>query len=141
MLRAALLACAMACAADQALAFFQGPWNVHEQNANIIRTYMRTGGEASLSPKLRGVIAELRRKYGNSAVRNVGGARRGNVAGTNMPSCHNGGHAFDAHLSAAARRAVMADKSLGVITYSGRMTHIHVSDCARERGLRAHKRN
>jgi hypothetical protein len=58
-----------------------------------------------------------------------------------MPSCHNRGHAFDAQLSAAARRAVMANKSLGVITYSGRMTHIHVSDCARERGLRAHKRN
>jgi len=140
MLRAALLACAMACAAHPAFAFFQGPWNVHEQNANIIRSYARMGSEASLSPKLRGVIAELRRTYGKTAVRNVGGARRGNIAGTKMPSCHNGGHAFDAHLSAAARRAVMADKSLGVITYSGRMTHVHVSDCARERGLRAHKR-
>ena len=61
MLRAALFACAMACAAEPAFAFFQGPWNVHEQNANIIRTYLRTGGEASLSPKLRRVIAELRR--------------------------------------------------------------------------------
>lgn len=141
MLRAAFFACAMACAAGPTFAFFQGPWNVQEQNANIFRSYARTGGEASLSPKLRGVIAELRRTYGKTAVRNVGGARRGNVIGTNMPSCHNGGHAFDAHLSAAARRAVIADQSLGVITYSGHMTHVHVSDCARERGLRAHKRS
>ena len=58
-----------------------------------------------------------------------------------MPSCHNGGHAFDAHLSAAARRYVMSRKDLGVITYSGRMRHVHVSDCARERGGRWHKRS
>jgi hypothetical protein len=58
-----------------------------------------------------------------------------------MASCHNGGHAFDAHLSAAARRYVMGRRDLGVITYSGRMGHVHVSDCARERGYRGHARS
>lgn len=130
------------CAASPAFAFFQGPWNVNAQpRGNIFTSYGKSGGEASLSPKLRGVIATLRGKYGRGAVSGVGGARGGSVAGTSMPSCHNGGHAFDAHLSAAARRYVQGRSDLGVITYSGRMSHVHVSDCARERGYRGHKRS
>lgn len=132
-------------AAVPAIAFdlFQGPWNVNAQGSkNIFRSYGRSGGEASLSPTLKGVIATLRRQYGKAAVRNVGGARAGSVAGRpGMPSCHNGGHAFDAHLSAAARRYVQGRRDLGVITYSGRMHHVHVSDCARERGYRGHTRS
>lgn len=124
------------------ITLFQGPWNVHAQRGNIFKAYGRSGGESSLSPRLKGVMATLRAKYGKGAVSGVGGARSGDVAGRpGMPSCHNGGHAFDAHLSAAARRHVMGDRSLGVITYSGRMTHVHVSDCARERGYRGHKRS
>ena len=144
MLRSLLIACALACAGTPALAFdlFQGPWNVHAQpQRNIFRSYSRSGGEASLSPKLKGVIATIRSKYGRGAVSGIGGARAGNVKGRpGMPSCHNGGHAFDAHLSAAARRYVQSRSDLGVITYSGRMHHVHVSDCARERGYRGHKR-
>ena len=137
MLRAILLACALyACAGTPAFAF---SWSVY-QDKTIQRQVLRVGGERSLSPKLRGIIALLRGKFGSSAVRNVGGARRGNVAGTRMPSCHNGGHAFDAHLSAAARRYVLSRRDLGVGTYSGRMSHVHVSDCPRERGVRWHKR-
>lgn len=118
---------------------FAFSWSVYQ--GRTIQAYARSGGEASLSPKLRGVIATIRSKYGKGAVTGIGGARRGNVAGTRMPSCHNGGHAFDAHLSAAARRYVMGRRDLGVITYSGRMRHVHVSDCARERGGRWHKRS
>lgn len=136
MLRSLLVACALACAGSPAFAF---SWSVYQDRT--IQAYARSGGEASLSPKLRGVIATIRRQYGKGAVSGVGGARRGNVAGSRMPSCHNGGHAFDAHLSAAARRYVMSRKDLGVITYSGRMSHVHVSDCARERGGRWHKRS
>ena len=130
-----IIAFAIAClCAQPASAFFQGPWNVHAQRGNIFKSYGKGGGEASLSPKLRGVISHLRRAYGPSAVRNVGG--RGGRPG---PSCHPSGNAFDAHLSAAARRYVMGRRDLGVITYSGRMSHVHVSDCARERGDRGHK--
>ena len=121
--------------ASPASAFFQGPWNKNAQpRGNIFKAYGKGGGEASISPKLRGVISHLRRAYGPSAVRNVGG--RGGRPG---PSCHPSGNAFDAHLSAAARRYVMGRRDLGVITYSGRMSHVHVSDCARERGYRGHK--
>lgn len=141
MLRVLLLACALiAPAASPAMAFFQGPWNVHAQRT--VQGYARSaGGEASLSPTLRGVIATIRSRYGSRAISGIGGARRGNVAGTRMPSCHNGGHAFDAHLSSAARGYVMSRRDLGVITYSGRMHHVHVSDCVRERGGRWHKRS
>lgn len=136
MLPRILLACALACASAPAFAF---SWSVYKDRT--VTAYARkAGGEGSLSPKLRGVIALLRSQFGSSAVRNVGGARAGNVAGTRMASCHNGGHAFDAHLSAAARRYVQGRKDLGVITYSGRMHHVHVSDCARERGYRGHQR-
>lgn len=136
MLRA-LLAALFLCAASPANAF---SWSVYQDRT--VQAYARIGGEASLSPKLRGVIGTLRAKYGRGAVRNVGGARSGSVAGRpGMASCHNGGHAFDAHLSAAARRYVIGRRDLGVITYSGRMSHVHVSDCARERGYRGHKRS
>lgn len=134
MLRAILLACALACVNVPAFAF---SWSVYQDRT--IQAYARSGGEASLSPKLRGVISTIRAKYGHGAVRNVGGARRGNVAGSRMPSCHNGGHAFDAYLSGAARSYVKSRPDLGVITYA-RMGHVHVSDCARERGGRWHKR-
>lgn len=136
MLRSVAAALVLASVASPAFAF---SWSVYQDRA-INRQVLRVGGEGSLSPKLRGVIALLRGKFGSSAVRNVGGARRGNVAGTRMPSCHNGGHAFDAHLSAAARRYVLSRRDLGVGTYSGRMSHVHVSDCPRERGARWHKR-
>lgn len=138
---AALFLCAVSsCAFSPAFAFFQGPWNVYEQRT--LQGYARSsGGEGSLSPTLRGVIATIRSRYGRGAVSGVGGARRGNVAGTRMPSCHNGGHAFDAHLSSAARSYVMSRRDLGVIIYSGRMHHVHVSDCVRERGGRWHKRS
>jgi hypothetical protein len=117
-------------------------WSVFQDPAiNRKVKVVRVGGEASLSPKLRGVIATIRAQYGNGAIRNIGGARAGNVAGTRMPSCHNGGHAFDAHLSAAALAYVKSRRDLGVITYSGRMHHVHVSDCAREAGGRWHKRS
>ena len=115
-------------------------WSVYQDRT--IQAYARSGGEGSLSSNLRGVIGTIRAKYGRAAVRNIGGARSGSVAGRpGMASCHNGGHAFDAHLSAAARRYVMGRRDLGVITYSGRMSHVHVSDCARERGYRWHKRS
>lgn len=136
MLRALLLACALACVGSPAFAFSWSPY----QDRTVQAYARKAGGEGSLSPKLRGVIALLRAQFGSSAVRNVGGARAGNVAGTRMASCHNGGHAFDAHLSAAARRYVQGRRDLGVITYSGRMSHVHVSDCPRERGYRGHKR-
>lgn len=124
---------------ETADAFFQGPWNVNAQQGTIqgYRSATRVGGEASLSGTLRGVISTIRARYGNGAIRNIGGARSGNVAGTSMPSCHNGGHAFDAHLSSAARAYVKSRGDLGVITY--RTGHTHVSDCARERGYRGHK--
>lgn len=137
MLRALLLALALACASSPAFTF---SWSVY-QDRTVTAYARKAGGAGSLSPKLRGVIALLRAQFGSGAVRNVGGARSGNVAGTRMASCHNGGHAFDAHLSAAARRYVMSRRDLGVITYSGRMSHVHVSDCARERGGRWHKRS
>lgn len=145
MLRLIFAALALASVSAPAFAFdlFQGPWNVHAQpRGNIFKSYGRSGGEASLSPKLKGVIATIRGKYGRGAVSGIGGARSGSVAGRpGMASCHNGGHAFDAHLSAAARRYVQSRSDLGVITYSGRMHHVHVSDCARERGYRGHKRS
>src|SRR5574343_758356 len=124
MLRSLLIACALACAGTPAFAF---SWSTYQ--GRTIQGYARAGGEKSLSPKLRGVISLLRAQYGSGAVRNVGGARSGSVAGRpGMASCHNGGHAFDAHLSAAARRYVAGRRDLGVITYSGRMSHVHVSD-------------
>jgi hypothetical protein len=122
------------CSATPAMAF---SWSVYSDRT--IQAYARSGGEGSLSPKLRGVISTIRSKYGKGAVTGIGGARGGNVAGSRMPSCHNGGHAFDAHLSGAARAYVKSRSDLGVITYS-RMGHVHVSDCARERGGRWHKR-
>lgn len=119
--------------ASPAEAFFQGPWNIHAQRGNIFKAYGKGGGERSLSPKLRGVIAQMRRQFGKGAVTGVGTRNAGGA------SCHPY-HAFDAHLSAAARRYVAGRRDLGVITYSGRMGHVHVSDCARERGYRGHKR-
>lgn len=148
MLRSLIVAaCLYAAASSPALAqmemLFQGPWNVNAQpmQARTIAGYKaRSGGEASVSAKLRGVIATIRAKYGRGAISGIGGARGGDVAGRpGMASCHNGGHAFDAHLSAAARRYVQGRRDLGVITYSGGMRHVHVSDCARERGYRGHK--
>lgn len=131
MLRLIAAALVLASVASPAFAF---SWSVYQDRT--IQAYARVGGEKSLSPKLRGVINHLRRAYGPSAVRNVGGrGGRPNV------SCHPSGNAFDAHLSAAARRYVMGRRDLGVITYSGRMSHVHVSDCARERGYRGHKRS
>lgn len=101
---------------------------------NILKAYAVSGGEAGLSTNLRSVIAMLRAKHGRGAVTGVGGrGPRPNV------SCHPTGNAFDAHLSSAALRTVKARRDLGVITYSGSMRHVHVSDCARERGYRGHK--
>jgi hypothetical protein len=140
MIRILAAALVLASVASPASAFFlfQGPWNVAAQHAPRKKA---VGGEASLSPTLRGVVATIRAKYGAGSIRNIGGARNTLVAGTRMPSCHNGGHAFDAHLSPAALAYVRSRKDLGVITYSGRMHHVHVSDCARERGGRWHKRS
>jgi hypothetical protein len=144
MLRA-FLASLFLCVASPAFAFLQGPWNVYAQPGSVQGykgTVSRSGGEGSVSPTLRGVIATIRAKYGRGAISGIGGARGGHVAGRpGMASCHNGGHAFDAHLSGAARRYVAGRRDLGVITYSGRMSHVHVSDCARERGYRGHKRS
>lgn len=146
LIAAALFLCAAH--ASPAIAFdglFQGPWNVHVQPAGTLQGYRgrvaRSGGEASVSPKLKSVIATIRARFGNGAISGIGGARRGNVAGTRMASCHNGGHAFDAHLSGAALSYVRSRSDLGVITYSGRHSHVHVSDCARERGYRGHSRS
>lgn len=129
MLRALLLACALACASSQAFAF---SWSVYSDRT--VQGYMRGMGENALSPKLRGVIQDMRRKFGKDAVRGVGTR---NAGGT---SCHPR-NAFDAHLSAAARRYAQGRRDLGVITYSGSMGHVHVSDCPRERGYRGHKRS
>lgn len=93
--------------------------------------------ESGLDGSLRGEIARLRALYGPGAVRVIGGAAHRNVAGTNMLSCHSGGHAFDGYLSAPAM-AALRRSSFGIITYSGGHDHVHVSSCARERGLRAH---
>jgi hypothetical protein len=94
-----------------------------------LRGYAKGMGEGALSPKLRGVISTIRRKNGKSAIRGVGTR---NAGGT---SCHPR-NAFDAHLSAAARQYVQGRRDLGVITHSGAHSHVHVSDCARERGYR-----
>lgn len=127
---------ALACAVSPAFAqfdVFQGPWNAAAQHGTIQGYAARGMGEGALSPKLRGVIAEIRRKFGRGAISGIGTR---NAGGT---SCHPR-NAFDAHLSAAARRYVQGRRDLGVITYSGSMSHVHVSDCARERGYRGHKR-
>jgi hypothetical protein len=92
------------------------------------------GREASIAPELRSLIANLRQRYGADSVRVISG-RDGRAYAR---SCHPLGQAFDAHVS----RAVMADlrsRHFGLITYSGGMHHVHVSSCAREAGLRAHK--
>jgi hypothetical protein len=101
-----------------------------------VATAGRGGGrEASLVPELRALIADLRQLHGADSVRVISGRDRRAYT----RSCHPFGQAFDAHVS----RAVMADlrgRRFGLITYSGGMHHVHVSSCAREAGLRAHKR-
>lgn len=119
-------------------AFEMGQTSPSEHSA--ARRYRGAGAsnaESGLDGSLRGEIARLRGLYGHSAVRVIGGASHRNVAGTNMISCHSGGHAFDGYLSAAAM-ADLRRTSFGIITYSGGHDHVHVSSCPRERGLRAH---
>lgn len=94
----------------------------------------RGGREASISQELRSLIADLRSKHGADSVRVISGRDSRGYS----KSCHPLGQAFDAHVS----RTAMADlrsRHFGLITYSGGMHHVHVSSCAREAGLRAHK--
>jgi hypothetical protein len=101
------------------------------------RRHLRHRGNrvAGIAPDLRALIAELQARHGPGSVRVISG-RDGRAY---RRSCHPFGQAFDAHVS----RAVLADlrsRRFGLITYSGAMNHVHVSSCAREAGLRAHKR-
>jgi hypothetical protein len=98
--------------------------------------------EAFLAPPLIQLIAELRSAHGAQSVRVSAGrsfryVRDGQGRALRL-SCHAAGEAFDGYLSGAALAAVRAKKFYGVITYAGAMQHVHVSSCARERGVRAH---
>lgn len=94
--------------------------------------------EASLTPALREVISDLRSKHGDACVVVEGGRSDRAVKGGKRRSCHWGGEAFDGRLCPAARADVRSRPALGSITYSGAMSHDHVSLCRHERGVRTH---
>lgn len=100
----------------------------------------RAGAESGLHPALKSEIALLRARHGHSAVRVDGGRRHSSVCsrGRCRLSCHATGEAFDGYLSPAAM-ATARSRGLGLITYSGRHRHVHVSTCRVERGYRGHK--
>lgn len=109
--------------------------------AGIDRAAASVGGskaEQSLSSELRGVVADLRSRHGAGSVTVAHGYSYRRVRGSRRMSCHSTGDAFDGRLSAAALSTARANPRVGIITYSGAMHHVHVSVCARERGIRTH---
>lgn len=125
MLRALLLACALACAGSPAFAFFQGPWNVNAQPGTLQGYAKASASRSCLAGDTRAALGRLEARFG--AVKVISTCRPGAViAGSGRPSQHRYGKAVD-FMPNGNRGAVLAwlrsNVNGAVITYAS--GHIH----------------
>lgn len=124
MLRAILLACALACVSSQAFAF---SWSVYS-DAGVNRTlrgYAKASTSRScLTGDTRAVLSRLEARVGKVSV--VSTCRTGaRIAGTNRQSKHAVGRAVDFNTrNKGAAIAFLRSQGVFVMTYCG-MSHVH----------------
>ena len=120
MLRAILLACAVACAASPAMAF---SWSVYQDKS--IQGYAKAStSRACLTSDTQAVLSKLEARIGKVSI--VSTCRPGaRIAGTNRQSKHAIGRAVDFNTrNKAAAISFLKSQGVFVMTYCG-MSHVH----------------